>query len=447
MKSYNLADRFREPDLERSVLAALRNDPDLYWQLIDTLAPGTFVAEGAAWEALTSRVERDETLGDAVPGEWGSAADPEAGARKLADLHQRRLLAESQERLAAALSDDSVSGAELARQLEEEGAKVQAAIRELEAGRATYACDLVADVIADARARYDERKDTGKPVTGIRSGLSGLDEITGGFEEGLYLLAAGPGVGKTTLAAQVSKAVAASGDPVVFATFENSPRNLLTKMLCAEAGVNTRDVRRGYADPDALGRAASTLASALSRIVLVEGSGRLTVAQLRARALQAMNRCGSSRCLVVVDYLQLWAKASQEMRGLMSVRERVEALAGELGQLARRLKNPILAVASQNRLGAGANYKSNGGPGLDSLKESGDLEYAADVVMFLGESTEAEATHPAQAVTLNVGKNRNGETGKVELVFRPDIGVLREQAPAGANDHAGSNGSGAPVRR
>lgn len=446
MKSYNLADRFRDDELERSVLAAIAADFQLYWQLIDTLAAGTFVSEAAVWEALSEKVEKDEALAGEVPSEWSASANPEVDAAKLADLHQRRLLAESQERLAAGLADDSVTGAELARQLEEEGAKVQAAIRELEAGRATYAFDLVADVIADARARRNERVETGKPVTGIRSGLSSLDEITGGFEEGLYLLAAGPGVGKTTLATQVSKAVAGAGDPVVFVTFENSPANLLTKMLCSEAGINTRDVQSGYADPEKLQQAATKLAPVLSRIVLVEGSGRLTVAQVRARALQAMNRCSTSRCLIAVDYLQLWAKASQEMRGLMSVRERVEALAAELRQLSARLKNPVLAIASQNRVGAGVDYKRSGGGGtLDSLKESGDLEYAADVVMFLAQSTERAAAHPAQAVDLSVAKNRNGETGKVELVSRPDLGVLREQAPASSNGHAAANGSGAPA--
>jgi replicative DNA helicase len=427
VKPYGLGDRFREPGLERSVLAALRDTPNLYWQLLDTLAPGTFSTEAAVWEKLSGRLERDEAPAGEVPAEWNPSTEPASDAEKLADLYQRRLLAEAQERLAAALSDPAISGAELARQLEEEGARVQTAIRELESGRATYASDLVADVIADARARYDERVESGKPVTGIRSGIPRLDEITGGFEEGLYLLAAGPGVGKTTLATQVSKAVASSGDPAIFATFENSAHNLLTKILCAEAGLNTRDVRRGYADPERLARAAATLAPVLSRIVLVEGSGRLTVAQLRARALQAMNRCGSDKCLIVV-----------EMRGLMSVRERVEALAAELRELAARLKNPVLAIASQNRAGAGLDYKRGSGATLDSLKESGDLEYAADVVMFLTEAHDREATHPARAVDLSVGKNRNGETGRVELIFRPDLGVLREAAPTQANGHAGA---------
>ena len=65
---------------------------------------------------------------------------------------------------------------------------------------------------------------------------------------------------------------------------------------------------------------------------------------------------------------------------------------------------------------------------LDSLKESGDLEYAADVVLFLTEAQERCATPPARAVDLTIGKNRHGDTGKIGLIFRPDLGTLREEA-------------------
>jgi len=65
---------------------------------------------------------------------------------------------------------------------------------------------------------------------------------------------------------------------------------------------------------------------------------------------------------------------------------------------------------------------------LDSLKESGDLEYAADVVLFLTEAQERMATPPARAVELTVAKNRHGDTGKVGLIFRPDLGTMREEA-------------------
>ena len=86
----------------------------------------------------------------------------------------------------------------------------------------------------------------------------------------------------------------------------------------------------------------------------------------------------------------------------------------------------MLALASQNR-SAGHYGNGKGTAALDSLKESGDLEYAADVVLFLTEAQERSATLPARAMELTVAKNRQGDTGKVGLIFRPDLGIMREE--------------------
>ncbi len=100
---------------------------------------------------------------------------------------------------------------------------------------------------------------------------------------------------------------------------------------------------------------------------------------------------------------------------------------GPLRELALGLGSPALALASQNR-SAGNYGNGKGTAALDALKESGDLEYAADVVLFLTEAQERLATPPARAVELIVAKNRHGETGKVGLIFRPDVGTMREEA-------------------
>jgi len=78
-------------------------------------------------------------------------------------------------------------------------------------------------------------------------------------------------------------------------------------------------------------------------------------------------------------------------------------------------------VSSQNRPGQGT-------ANLTSLKESGDLEYSADTAMFLVEAQKRTATPPARAVDLVLEKNRYGDKGKVELIFKPDIGTFREEA-------------------
>jgi replicative DNA helicase len=148
--------------------------------------------------------------------------------------------------------------------------------------------------------------------------------------------------------------------------------------------------------------------------------------------------------LLIVDYLQLYAKAAEDLRHLRSLREKVEIMGNGLRDLGMRLRSPVLALASQHR---GAGYGSGGSASLDTLKESGDLEYSADAVAFLTEAEDRMETAPARALDLTVSKNRHGETGKLDLVFRPDLGEMRPKAkrddPRGGPSGSGPSGDGA----
>jgi replicative DNA helicase len=336
------------------------------------------------------------------------------------------VLAAAQEQLAQALFDETTSALDIVALLEEEALRVQTALRVSTAGRLQWADALLPQILADAASRRRQREETGSAVLGVTTGLTQLDTILGGLSEGLYLLAGPPGMGKTTLALQLA-AAATCHVPVVVVTFEHAPANLTLKLLCARAGVNLRDVQRGYADLAKLQAAAEAWAPVAQRLAVVEGSSQLTVAQVRAQARRALREHQTERCLVVVDYLQLWAKVAEDLRGNFSIRERVDILGGLLRELALGLRSPVLALASQNR-SAGNYGNGKGSAALDSLKESGDLEYAADVVLFLTEAQEGRATPPARAVELTVAKNRHGETGRVSLIFRPDLGIMRAEA-------------------
>ena len=94
------------------------------------------------------------------------------------------------------------------------------------------------------------------------------------------------------------------------------------------------------------------------RLAFVAGSSRLTVAQVRAHAVRAMHQHHTTQCLIVVDYLQLWAKVAEELRESL-VRERVEMLGGALRELALHLQSPVVTLSSQNR--AQGNYGNGKG--------------------------------------------------------------------------------------
>ena len=424
MQSYHLIDEFSDQAAEQAILTSLAHSPGLYWELLDLLTSEAFTTEADIWQALTLALETGQS--PSVPADWLPAPNPHATAHRLVDLYQRRLLAAAQERLAQALFDETTPATDIVVLLEEETLRVQAALRNTPAGRLQWASALLPEVLADAEARRLQRETTGSAVLGVSTGVAQLDNLLGGLNEGLYLLAGAPGMGKTTLALQLA-AAATKDVPVVVVTFEHAPANLTLKLLCARAGVNLRDVQRGYADLAKLRVAAAAWEPVAQRLAVVEGNSQLTVAQVRAQARRAMRQHQAERCLVVVDYLQLWAKVAEDLRGNFSVRERVDMLGGHLRELALGLRSPVLALASQNR-SAGNYGTGKGSAALDSLKESGDLEYAADVVVFLTEAQERLATPPARAVELTVAKNRHGDTGKVGLIFRPDLGTMHQEA-------------------
>jgi replicative DNA helicase len=424
MQSYHLTDEFTDLVAEQALLASLMQSPVLYWDLLDLLTSEVFTKEANTWKTLARAFETGQP--PSMSADWLPAPDPHATAQRLVDLHQRRLLAAAQERLAQALFDETTSALDIVALLEEETLRVQAALRVSTAGHLQWADALLPQVLADAASRRRQREETGSAVLGVTTGLTQLDNLLGGLSEGLYLLAGPPGMGKTTLALQLA-AAATRHVPVVVVTFEHAPANLTLKLLCARAGVNLRDVQRGYADLAKLQAAAEACAPVAQRLAVVEGSSQLTVAQVCAQVRRALRQHQTERCLVVVDYLQLWAKVAEDLRGNFSVRERVDMLGGLLRELALSLHSPVLALASQNR-SAGNYGNGKGSAALDSLKESGDLEYAADVVLFLTEAQECTATPPARAVELTVAKNRHGETGRVGLIFRPDLGTMREEA-------------------
>ncbi|MEE8303638.1 MAG: DnaB-like helicase C-terminal domain-containing protein, partial [Candidatus Tectomicrobia bacterium] len=423
MYTYHLMDDFTDVMAEQALLACIVRTPSLYWELLDLLTPDVFTKEAETWRAIALAIEAEQS--PTIPADWLPAHDPQAAAHRLADLYQRRLLAAAQERIAQALFHDTVPATDIATLLEEEALQVQTALRATAAGPLQWASDLVPQVLADAATRHRQREETGIPVQGVLTGIARLDLLLNGLNDGLlHLLAGPPGMGKTTLAWQIA-VHAAQTVPVVYVTCENSPHNLALKGLCAAAGINPLEVQRGWADVERLRRAALAWHPFASRLALVEGSSRLTVAQVRAHALRAMQRHNAPRCVVIVDYLQLWAKMAEDLRGVFQVRERVEMLGGALRELAIRLQSPVIVLSSQNR-SAGNYGNGKGSTALDSLKESGDLEYAADVVLFLTEAKERQATAPARALDLTVAKHRHGETGTIALIFRPDLGTLRE---------------------
>lgn len=420
-KPFNLADEFVDEAAEQGLLVSLVGQPDLYWQLIDWLPVGTFHKERATWELISASIE-SQAGSPVLPAAWGPCLDPMATAQRLSDLYQRRLLADAQQRVAQALYSGEQTAAQVARMLEDEAGRVQGAVQQLQTGQVRYAKELMGAVLRYIVEQHQRHLENADPIRGLRTGLAKLDDLLSGFGTGLYLLAGAPGVGKTTLALQMAATVAARGTPVIYVSYENSAENLILKLISSKAGVNTQMMERGQVDLKVINQAAAALDPVLQRLVILEGTSRLTPEEVKAKALRIQRGASDKRCLIIFDYLQRAAHA----QGYEQIRHNVSQLAGTLRDLSNRLDSPVLALCSQNR--SGGQYGVGGGSAsLDSLKESGDLEYSADAVMFLCPSERRQATAPCRAVDLVLAKNRYGDLGLIPLIFRPDVGQLREE--------------------
>ena len=415
-QSTHLADEFTSQETERGLIAAITANPELYWRVVDLLPRGAFPYEVEAWDKLAAAVEEEKAPG---PCGWEPAADPEGTARRLADMYQRRLLADAWERrIAPALYDQERPAGEVVSLLESEAAGVQAAIREFSAGQAQAMPELFGGIMAQLRERREAYQEHGKAVCGIPTGLPKLDSLLGGLQPGLHLLAAEPGAGKTTLACQVGAQAARAGFPVLFVTFEESPERLTFKVICNLGGLNQKAYWEGWGDPEKVAAVMGEHGAALQPFKVIEGTARLTVPMLKAKALAALAHHRAPRCLIIIDYLQRWAASRREFSDFRHI---VGALVAELRELSTRLDSPVLAISSQNRQGQGEAH-------LTSLKESGDLEYGADSAAFLVENKKRPATSPNRAVDLKIKKNRYGAVDTVPLLFMPDICKMGEES-------------------
>jgi replicative DNA helicase len=293
MRNFSLQAEFVDPAAEREVLAAILKAPSLFHELSELLPEGVFVQELEKWRQAIQAIQLDQKL--EIPVGWNPAADPVKAAHHLQELFHRRAIASTLEKAVQSLYNPGISPSDVATELAAGAAQAQRSVQTTHDGQLLSAVDVLAEVLDDAENRQKERQSGERTVAGLRMGIQRLDGILNGLNDGLGILAGGPGIGKTTLAVRISDEIAGKV-PVVYVTFENSPKNLVLKAICARAGINTRDVEAGTADLEKLTAAAMSWACDVApRLAFVQGSSLFSVPELRRGALQMKTRTKSAR--------------------------------------------------------------------------------------------------------------------------------------------------------
>ena len=283
-------------------------------------------------------------------------------------------------------------------------------------GRSSQDMIPVGTVLSGVLDNMEQLAADGGRLPGISSGFSAIDaKISGLNKSDLILLAARPGMGKTSLALNIALNVGKySGKTVAMFSLEMSKEQLATRLLSSEALVeNNRLITGDLRETDwvKVAEAASVLSQADIRL---DDNPLLTVSDMNAKC-RRLDNLG----LVVIDYLQLMNSAGGSRGQSESRQQAVSDISRMLKIMAKELQVPVLCLSQLSRANEKRDDKR---PMLSDLRESGAIEQDADIVLFIfREDYYSPDSDKRNIAELIVAKNRHGETGKVELKWMPEF--------------------------
>jgi replicative DNA helicase len=248
-------------------------------------------------------------------------------------------------------------------------------------------------------------------VVGVPTGYHDLDEVTGGFQPSdLLILAARPGVGKTSLALGVAHNAAHKGKHVGVFSLEMSREQLVQRLLAVETGVDSQRLRLGYLNDDEWQLVSDAIGRLAQLPVYIDDTAGLTIHEVRSKSRRLQAEVGVD--MLIIDYLQLMQGTAR--RDGNRVQE-VSEISRNLKMLARELNIPVLACAQLSRA---VESRTSHVPMLSDLRESGSIEQDADMVMFIHrEEMYNPETEKKGIAEIHISKHRNGPLTTIPLRF------------------------------
>ncbi len=291
------------------------------------------------------------------------------------------------------------------------------------------------DVIRATFVRLNEAVQRGNRITGTPTGYTKLDQLTGGLNEGdLVIVAARPGMGKTSLVLNMATNVALpkmvnvdepdgehtsqleDGAGVAVFSLEMPREQLAARMLCSTGRVDVSKLRQGYLQREDWSRLTKAAGELAKLPIWIDDTSDLSVLELRAkvRRIQAMHTERGRLGLVMIDYLQLMSGNPK----VSSREQQISEISRNLKKLAKDLSVPVVALSQLNRAVETRGTKDKR-PQLSDLRESGAIEQDADMILFIYRDDYYNPDDPAAAglAELIVAKQRNGPTGRIKVRF------------------------------
>ena len=269
----------------------------------------------------------------------------------------------------------------------------------------------IKDVLVESFTKLEELYNRKQHITGVPTGFAELDYKTAGLHGSeLILIAARPAMGKTAFALNLATNAALRGNaPVAIFSLEMSKDQLVNRILCSEAMVDSNKVRTGKLGEDDWVKLAGAIGPLSEAEIYIDDTPGISVTEIRTKCRKLSIDKGIG--LVVIDYLQL----VQGSKRAGSREQEIAEISRSLKILAKEINVPVIALSQLSRA---VEQRPDHRPMLSDLRESGSIEQDADIVMFLYRddyyNKESEKKHIAEVI---IAKQRGGQTGTVELLW------------------------------
>lgn len=442
MNNYDEADLKIPPhstEAEQSVLGGLLLDNEAYDRIADKVTDNDFYTSDHAIifraiagllnkqhpadivtvaEALESRQQLTKVGGLAYIGSLAQNTPTAANIERYAEIVRDRSLKRKMLQITAEISAKiyNAGGLESKDLLDLAQSKWLAIGEDLskEANSMQHVNEVIAAVAEHVDMMYS--RDDQSDVTGLHTGITELDSLTSGLQDGsLVIIAARPSMGKTALALNIFEHVCLDKKKnAVFFSFEMPNRDLGMRLVSSVSKLPSQRVRIGRINDDEWSHLTTGISKLQDIGMYFDDASDLTVDDIRARARRLHKKTEGGLSLIVVDYLQLITGNGRENRA-----NEVAEISRKLKKLAKELNVPVVALSQLSR---GVESRPNKRPIMSDLRESGGIEQDADVIMFIyrDEVYNSDSKDKGTAEII-VAKQRNGPIGMVRATF---IGYL-----------------------
>ena len=427
-------------EAEEAVLGAILVNPEVITKVVETLKPESFYkpAHKYVYEAMLQLFNTNEridlvSVSDVLS--YNSKLETVGGRAFINDLSYKTITTSNIEYYARIVQEKAVkralinAGSEIVsfgydlNPIDESLEGAEKLIFDIASKKATTDLSHIKDLVLNTYEKIEYRYEHKDELLGLRTDFYELDTMTSGLQKSdLIILAARPSMGKTAFALNIAQNVAIKEKvPVAIFSLEMSKEQLVQRMLCSQAEVDTQRLKTGNMQSKDWDKLASAMNDFAQAPIFIDDTSGCTLTDIRAKC-RRLKMEQKDLGLIVIDYLQLMEGSGREER-----MQQISAISRGLKTLARELDVPVIALSQLSRAGESRTDKR---PMLSDLRESGAIEQDADIVMFIyrdeyykkneeeDEVTKAAAKGESEII---IAKHRNGPVGTVKLLFQGNI--------------------------